>query len=138
LNNQGFPKQEFRASLGLIRLAESSFTAFAYGSAGLVTAESLRLIPQILPGVVIGVPIGAYLIRHVPVETFRRICMSFDAWIVAFGIATLFRTLHIIDGRSAYLIMAVVGLIDAWLLYRFFSSTTYRMQFSAHRVPSKT
>ena len=50
--------------------------------------------------------------------------MSFDAWIVAFGISTLFRTLHIIDSRAAYLIMALVGLIDAYLLYRFFSSAT--------------
>ena len=121
LNNQGFAKQEFRASLGLIRLAESSFTAIAYGSAGLLTPASLGLIPQILPGVAIGVPVGALLIRHVRVETFRRICMSFDAWIVAFGISTLFRSLHIIDGQAAYLVMVVVGLIDACLLYRFFS-----------------
>lgn len=138
LNNQGFAKQEFRASLGLIRLAESSFTAIAYAYAGLLTPTSLTLIPQIVPGVAIGVPVGAFLIRHVPVETFRRICMSFDAWIVAFGIATLFRSLHIIDGRAAYLIMAVVGLIDACLLYRFFSSATYRMQFKTRRVPTES
>ena len=128
LNNQGFAKQEFRASLGAIRLAESSLTAIAYGSAGLLTADSLGLIPQILPGVAIGVPVGAFLIRHVRVETFRRVCMSFDAWVVAFGISTLFRSLHIIESRAAYLIMAMVGLIDACLLYRFFSSTTYRMR----------
>ena len=134
LNNQGFAKQEFRASLGLIRLAESSFTAIAYGSAGLLTPASLGLIPQILPGVAIGVPIGALLIRHVRLETFRRICMSFDAWIVAFGISTLFRSLHIIEGQAAYLIMVAVGLIDGCLLYRFFSSATYRMQFTTERV----
>jgi uncharacterized membrane protein YfcA len=128
LNNQGFAKHEFRASLGLIRLAESSFTALAYLYAGLLTPPSLLLIPMIVPGVAIGVPAGAFLIRHVRVETFRRVCMSFDAWIVAFGISTLFRTLHIIDGRAAYLIMAAVGLIDACLLYRFFSSPVYRMQ----------
>lgn len=138
LNNQGFAKQEFRASLGIIRLAESSFTAMAYASAGLLTPASLALIPQIVPGVAIGVPIGAFLIRRVPVETFRRICMSFDAWIVAFGIATLFRSLHIIDGGKAYLIMVVVGSIDAWLLYRFFSSPIYRTQFKSERVSMKT
>src|SRR6185503_8179566 len=84
LNNQGFSKQEFRAALGIIRLAESTFTAVAYGSAGLLTPTSLALIPLIVPGVAIGVPLGTFLIRHVRVETFRRICMSFDAWIVAF------------------------------------------------------
>src|SRR5205823_5191181 len=89
LNNQGFAKEEFRASLGIIRLAESSLTAIAYGSAGLLTPASLLLIPQIVPGVAIGVPVGTFLIRHVRVETFRRICMSFDAWIVAFGIFVL-------------------------------------------------
>jgi uncharacterized membrane protein YfcA len=138
LNNQGFAKQEFRASLGIIRLAESSFTAIAYLYAGLLTPPSLLLIPLIVPGVAIGVPVGAFLIRHVRVETFRRICMSFDAWIVAFGISTLFRTLHIIDGRAAYLIMAVVGLIDGCLLYRFFSSAMYRMQFKTERVSTET
>ena len=138
LNNQGFAKQEFRASLGIIRLAESSFTAIAYLYAGLLTPPSLLLIPLIVPGVAIGVPIGAFLIRHVRVETFRRICMSFDAWIVAFGISTLFRTLNIIEGRAAYLVMAVVGLIDAYLLYRFFSSSIYRMQFKTERVSTET
>jgi uncharacterized membrane protein YfcA len=138
LNNQGFAKHEFRASLGLIRLAESSFTALAYLYAGLLTPPSLLLIPLIVPGVAIGVPVGAFLIRHVRVETFRRVCMSFDAWIVAFGISTLFRTLHIIDGGAAYLIMAAVALIDACLLYRFFSSPVYRMQFKTERVSSET
>jgi len=137
LNNQGFAKQEFRASLGAIRLAESSLTAIAYGSAGLLTADILGLIPQILPGVAIGVPVGAFLIRHVRVETFRRVCMSFDAWVVAFGISTLFRSLHIIESRAAYLIMAMVGLIDACLLYRFFSSTTYRMQCKNERMSTE-
>jgi hypothetical protein len=138
LNNQGFAKQEFRASLGLIRLAESGFTAMAYASAGLLTPTSLTLIPQIVPGVALGVPIGAFLIRHVRVETFRRICMSFDAWIVAFGISTLFRALHIVESRAAYLIMAVVGLIDAYLLYRFFSSESYQLRFKTERVATKT
>ena len=138
LNNQGFAKQEFRAALGAIRLAESSLTAIAYWSAGLLTADSMGLIPQILPGVAIGVPVGAFLIRHVRLETFRRICMSFDAWIVAFGISTLFRALHIVESQAAYLVMAVVGAIDACLLYRFFSSTTYRVPLKDDRVSTQS
>ena len=135
LSNQGFAKQEFRASLGLVRLAESGMTAIAYGTAGLLTPVSLALIPQILPGVVIGVPIGAFLIRRIRPETFRRICMSFDAWIVAFGISTQFRDLKIIPGNRAYLVMALVGLIDIWLLYRFFSAPAYRER--AHATVAK-
>lgn len=121
LNNQGFAKQEFRAALGFIRLAESGLTAVAYLSAGLFTRSSMALLPQILPSVAIGVPIGALLIRHVRSETFRRICMSFDAWIVAFGISALLRDLRIVDSAAAYLVLAAVALLDAWLLYRFFS-----------------
>ena len=134
LNNQGFSKHDFRAALGVIRLAESSFTAISYGYAGLVTSASVGLIPQILPGVAIGVPLGAFLIRHVRVETFRRVCMSFDAWIVAFGVSTLLRTLHIIDGALAYSIMAIVGSVDCYLLYRFFSSASYQTRFASERV----
>ncbi len=121
LNNQGLAKREFRAALGIIRLAESSFTAIAYLLAGLFTFKSMTLIPQILPSVLIGVPVGAYLIRRVPADTFRRLCMSFDAWIVAFGASTVIRELRIIEGSKAFLFFAVVICLDGWLLYRFFS-----------------
>jgi uncharacterized membrane protein YfcA len=121
LNNQGFGKREFRASLGLIRFAESSFTAIAYLTAGLIGANSLVLIPQILPSVLIGVPIGAMLIRRMPAETFRRLCMSFDAWIVAFGVSTVLRDIKVVEGPAAFLFLLAVILIDSWLLYRFFS-----------------
>jgi uncharacterized membrane protein YfcA len=122
LNNQGLAKREFRAALGFIRLAESTFTAIAYFTAGLITSRSITLIPQILPSVLIGVPIGAWLIRQMRVETFRRLCMSFDAWVVGFGVSTVLRDLKIVDGGAAYLFLLVVILIDAVLLYRFFSS----------------
>jgi uncharacterized membrane protein YfcA len=122
LNNQGLDKREFRAALGFIRLAESSFTAVAYFSAGLITLQSNLLIPQILPSVLIGVPIGAALIRRMRVETFRRICMSFDAWVVGFGVSTVLRDLKIVDGSAAYLFLLAVIVVDAVLLYRFFSA----------------
>jgi uncharacterized membrane protein YfcA len=121
LNNQGLAKRQFRAALGIIRLAESTFTAVAYMTAGLFTITSINLIPQILPSVLIGVPIGAQLIRRMPAETFRRLCMSFDAWVVAFGVSTVLRDLKIVEGSSAFLFLAFVVLLDAWLLYRFFS-----------------
>jgi uncharacterized protein len=121
LNNQGLAKQEFRAALGFIRLAESTFTAIAYGYAGLYSVQSMSLIPSILPSLLIGVPIGAWLIRRIDHETFRRVCMSFDAWVVGFGLSALTQSLHIIEGGAAFTIMAAVVLIDALLLYRFFT-----------------
>jgi len=124
LNNQGLAKREFRAALGVIRLAESTFTAIAYYHAGLFTTTSLHLIPRILPSVLIGVPIGAQLIGPMGAETFRRLCMSFDAWIVAFGASSALRELKVVEGSKAFLLLAAVVLIDAWLLYRFFSKST--------------
>ena len=123
LNNQGFSKQAFRAALGLVRLAESLLTGAAYLLAGLFVRESVSLVPWMLPSVAIGVPAGAIVIRHLQPETFRRICMSFDAWIVSFGTSALLRDLHLVDSRAAYLVMVVTVLIDAYLLARFFSAS---------------
>ena len=121
LNNQGLAKREFRAALGFVRLAESSMTAIAYFSSGLFTHASVSLVPWIVPSVAIGVPIGAQLIQRIRPETFRRVCMSFDAWVVAFGISKLVHDLKIVPTNSAYFILLAVMLFDAWLLYNFFS-----------------
>ena len=121
LNNQGLEKREFRAALGLVRLAESSLTAVAYISAGLFTRASFGLVPWIVPSVAIGVPLGAEIIRQMRPETFRRICMSFDAWVVAFGLSRLLREVHLMAGEAAYLVLAGVVFLDGWLLYRFFA-----------------
>lgn len=121
LNNQGFAKREFRAALGVVRLAESAMTAVAYAYVGLFTATSLSLIPWMIPSIMIGVPIGAFVIRHVRVETFRRICMSFDAWVVGFGISRLLGEMQLVESHAAYLVLVAVAAIDSWLLYRFFS-----------------
>jgi len=47
--------------------------------------------------------------------------MSFDAWVVAFGLATVLRQLHVVDSAVAYVIVLMVGALDAVLLYRFFT-----------------
>lgn len=120
LNNQGFAKREFRAALAIVRLAESAFTAVAYASAGLFAKQSLTLLPAMLPSVIVGVPIGMRVLGRVRVETFRRVCMSFDAWIAGFGVSALLRELHVVDSHAAFLVLAVVLLVDGRLLYRFF------------------
>jgi uncharacterized membrane protein YfcA len=120
LSNQGLTKKDFRAALGLVRLAESSMTAAAYLFAGLYSSTSMSLIPWILPGIMVGVPIGAQIIQRVQPETFRRICMSFDAWIVGFGLSTVVRDIGLIVGHRAYSILATVAVVDCCLLYRFF------------------
>jgi len=131
LNNQGLTRKDFRAALGFIRLAEASLTAIAYGYAGLYSTQSMALIPFILPSIAIGVPIGAFLIQRIRPETFRRLCLSFDAWIVGFGLSTLLKDLHVIDSNLAYLVLAGVAVLDGLLLYRYFAvqlPTTERLE----------
>jgi len=120
LSNQGLAKQDFRAGLGLVRLAESTFTAVAYYLAAMFSSESAGLLPYILPSLVVGIPLGVRIIRHVRPETFRRVCMIFDAWVVGFGISTLLRQLHVIETDAAFSVLATVAVLDIWLLYRFF------------------
>ena len=134
LNNQGLAKKDFRAALGLVRLAESSMTAVAYAYVGLFTSTSLALIPWIVPSILIGVPIGAFIIQRVSHETFRRVCMSFDAWVVAFGLSRLLNELKLVESRAAYLVLAGVGVLDVWLLYRFFSGATATSQTDGEDV----
>jgi uncharacterized membrane protein YfcA len=121
LNNQGYAKRDFRAALGVVRLAESTMTAVAYAYAGLFSTVSMALIPWIVPSILVGVPIGGFIIQRVRVETFRRICMSFDAYVVAFGLSRLLGELHLVETNAAYLLLVVIGIVDTWLLYRFFS-----------------
>ena len=135
LNNQGLAKKDFRAALGIVRLAESTMTAVAYWYAGLYSYQSLALVPWIVPSIAVGVPIGAFLIRRLDAETFRRICMSFDAWIVAFGVSRLLQELHLVESVAAYLVMVAVGILDSWLLYRFFTRTTVQSFTSAPVEP---
>jgi uncharacterized membrane protein YfcA len=120
-NNQGLARREFRAALALVRLSEASLTAVAYAWAGLYSPASGTLALTIVPSLLLGVPIGAWLIRRMDAEVFRRTCMSFDAWVVGFGISTLLQALHIIEGPAAFGVLAGVVAIDAVLLYRFFA-----------------
>ncbi len=119
-NNQGLVKNEFRAGLALIRVAESSLTAIVYFYLGLFVAESSRLLVVIVPSVLIGIPLGAYVIRRLDAETFRRICMSFDAWVVGFGLSRVLVDLNLMASPWAYSVMAITILIDTYLLFIFF------------------
>jgi len=132
-NNQGLVKQEFRAGLGLIRVVESVLTAIAYYHLGLFTAQSLELTWLIVPGVLLGIPVGAWAIRRLDAETFRRVCMSFDVWVVGFGLSRVLAELGLAHGALTYGPMIAAGVLDAWLLYLFFSNVHLRRNRSAAR-----
>ena len=123
-NNQGLVKQDFRAGLALIRVAESLLTAFAYWQLGLFVADSLAIAWTIVPAVLLGIPLGAVAIRKLDAETFRRICMSFDVWVVGFGLSRVLLELKLAHGALAYGPMLLATVLDAWLLYVFFRGRT--------------
>jgi uncharacterized membrane protein YfcA len=121
LNNQGYAKEDFRAALSIVRTAESAFTACAYYWLGLYSVHSFRLSAAVVPSILVGIPLGAYLIRHMNPEAFRRICMSFDAWVVGFGLSKVLTALHLAAGPRSYSVLMAVAAIDGALLVSFFS-----------------
>ncbi|HSD88906.1 MAG TPA: sulfite exporter TauE/SafE family protein [Kofleriaceae bacterium] len=122
-NNQGLEKNDFKVALAVVRSIESVCALIAYAYLGLLTRQSVGILPWIAPGVLLGFPIGHALVRRIGVETFRRVCMSFDAYLVSFGLA---RTLTAfgIDPAFAYQTMLVTALVDGRLLWAFFRSAT--------------
>ena len=119
-NNQGYAKHDFRAGLSVIRIIESTLTAIAYYFLGLYAQVTIDILYLIVPSVIIGIPIGAFIIRHLDAETFRRVCMSFDAWIVAFGLSRVLIELQILASPRAYSVLMATLLIDSYLLYQYF------------------
>jgi uncharacterized protein len=123
-NNQGYAKQDFRAALGVIRVGEAIFTGIAYYFIGLYSADSIAIISYIVPSVLLGIPLGSFLIRWMDPETFRRICMAFDALIVTFGLSRVLTELNLATAFTTYSILTIVTILNAYLLFRFFRDRT--------------
>jgi uncharacterized membrane protein YfcA len=134
-NNQGLDKEEFRAALGTVRVVETTLTAIAYGFLGLFSTTSLRLAAPIAPAVLLGLPLGTYMIRYMKGETFRRICMSFDAWIVGFGLARSIIDLKLLTAAGAYSIWGAVIVFDLFLLYQYFAGGRIRARHERVSYP---
>jgi len=124
-NNQGYVKQDFRAALSVIRVTESTLTAIAYYFLDLYCVDSAQLLPYIVPSVLVGIPLGTYLISRMNSETFRRLCMSFDAIVVGFGMSKVIIELKLAPSPEAYGVLATAMAIDAYLLVRFFRERAF-------------
>ncbi|HLI80917.1 MAG TPA: sulfite exporter TauE/SafE family protein [Candidatus Binataceae bacterium] len=125
-NNQGLDKEEFRAALGTVRVVETTLTSIAYGFLGLYSAKSIHLVAPIAPAVLLGLPLGTFMVRYMRGETFRRVCMSFDAWIVGFGLARSIIDLKLLSYSGAYSIWGAVIFFDLILLYQYFAGGRIR------------
>ncbi|HSF67999.1 MAG TPA: sulfite exporter TauE/SafE family protein [Nitrospiraceae bacterium] len=123
-NNQGYAKQDFRAALGVIRVGEGVLTGIAYYFIGLYSSDSMEIMAYIVPSVLLGIPLGSYLIRWMDPEAFRRVCMAFDALVVAFGLSRVLIELNLTTAFTTYSIFTIVMVLNAYLLFRFFRDRT--------------
>lgn len=121
-NNQGMSKDDFKVALALTRSIESVTTLIAYAALGMITADSMALVPYLAPGVLIGLPLGFHLIRRIDADTFRRVCVSFDVWLVGFGLSRMVERLELLPPPWAYQLLVLAIAIDALLLRTFFRS----------------
>ena len=92
-----------------------TFPVFAAGLGLIVGTPLLTLL-------LLGIPLRAWAIRKLDAETFRRLCMSFDVWVVGFGLSRVLVDLKLAHGPLAYGPMALAIVLDVYLLYVFFSN----------------
>lgn len=121
-NNQGYDRADFKVALALTRTAESTLTLIAYASLGLLGGDSNAMIAWIAPGVLIGMPLGHALIRKVDAGAFRRLCVTFDVWLIGFGLSRVLASLHLVPSPWCYQVLLVGVVADAWLLHGFFAA----------------
>jgi hypothetical protein len=57
-------------------------------------------------------------------ETFRRICMAFDALVVTFGLSRVLVELNLATSFTTYSILTIMTMLNAYLLFRFFRDRT--------------
>jgi uncharacterized membrane protein YfcA len=117
---KGYAKQDYRVALGVSRVGEAVFTGIDY----YFSADSMEIIPYIVPSVLLGIPLGSYLIRWMDPETFRRICMAFDALVVAFGLSRVLIELNLATAFTTYSILTIMMMLNAYLLFRFIRDRT--------------
>src|SRR3974377_830685 len=115
-NNQGRVKNEFRAGLALVRVVESGVTAIVYWQLGLFITESQNILVLFIPSLVVGIPLGAYTIRRIAREPFRRICISFAPWVVGFGLSRVLIELVLVPSPWADGVLALQIALDVYLL----------------------
>lgn len=119
LGNQGLTRDEFRASLSIFRLAESTCTLAAYLALGIVTGPSLAIAGTLAPSVLLGVPLGYLALRRLAPEPFRRACMATDALLVGFGLAHTLAARHLVPAAAAWAGFAAVACLEAAIVAAF-------------------
>jgi uncharacterized protein len=118
-SNQGMAKNEFKAAVAQVRIAESYLTCITYASLGLFTASTLQLFTVTSLPVLLGIPLGMFVASKIVVETFRRFAMAFNAGVVGFGLSQVFTNLFNVPAYLSYSFWAFVLAVDITLLYKY-------------------
>lgn len=126
--NQGLSKNEFRCTLAQVRVAESSLTLATYAvfteffGAKLISAPSLGLVPYLLIPVIVGVPLGTFVMSRVSRDVFTRFVMAMDGLVVSFGLSQVVLKLKWVGTMVSDLLFAalaaVIIALAAYSLYR--------------------
>jgi uncharacterized membrane protein YfcA len=122
-NNQGLSKDDFKASVSLITLTESSITCIAYYFLGFFGANiggisPLDLFFVIAPFVAIGLPLGIFASSRVNVDTFRKVATNFNVWVVGYGLTRVAIFVLGLSANAANSIFLTLLAVSGFLLYR--------------------
>ena len=146
-NNQGFKREEFKASIAQVRITESYITCISYYLLGLFRANStgwfgsvtpIQFFEVVAPPVLIGLPLGLIVARRVNVETFRRICMNFDAWIVGYGLTRILVTFFKVNINIANALYVTIVALALVILYRYFKTKSGTKEPPPIQIPIPT
>jgi uncharacterized protein len=113
--NQGLSKNEFRCTLAQVRVAESSLTLTTYFlfteffGANLTSVPSLGLVPFLLIPVLIGVPLGTWIVGRVSRDAFTRLVMAMDGLVVSFGLTEVMLKLKWVGSTVGDLVFAALA-----------------------------
>ena len=119
--------------MSLFRVTQSVVTSLGYLGLSVYSPQSVKLSLAILPCILAGIPVGRLLVRALDAESFRRLCMAFDAGLISFSLSRILAAKHYLPGALAYSPMALVAFINLRVLYSFFSQRPRRP-----RAPNRT
>jgi len=126
LNNNGLAKDEFKAAISIVRTVESTSTFTSYIILGIFNPNIILTSALVAPIIVTSMVAGHYMAHMVPREDFRRLTMSFDAWVVGYGLSNAVTRTNLLVTPYNYIPLITIITIDSILLYKYF--TTWRTQ----------
>jgi uncharacterized protein len=132
LRNQGLSKDQFRATIAQVRVAESTLTLASYAvfssffGAHLITVPLLHLLPYLVVPAVLGIPIGVFVLGGVAPEFFRRVVMAADGLFVSYGLSATLVAARWMTTLESHELLAVLVACTAALAFVALRRVPYR------------